>query len=374
MKLKAGHTTTAPPPGLDPEAGPAFSSLQQLASWKNLVLAFRKASRGKRGQVNVAAFEQRLEDNLATLRRELLDRSYTPGAYHSFLIHDPKRRLISAAPFRDRVVHHALINLLGPLLEPGFVAHTYANRKGKGTHRALDRAQALARRFPYVLQLDLRQFFPSIDHEILRQVLVRKVSDPGVLGLIDRILAGGKDVLLGEYDMVSFPGDDLFAVLRPRGLPIGNLTSQFWGNLYLGSLDHFICRGLGGPGYVRYVDDLLLFSESKDWLWQAKARVEDRLTMLRMCAHPGAHPRPTSEGFGFLGFQVFPEARRLKARKARQFRRRLGGLVRGLRAGEKQLAAVLERCRGWANHAGYGNTIGLRRAVLAALPEYDIAC
>jgi RNA-directed DNA polymerase len=216
----------------------------QLCSWDNLLLSYRHASRGKRGQPAVASFEHRLEDHLLALQDDLRQRTYCPGAYTSFYIHEPKHRLISAAPFRDRVVHHALYNLIEPIFERTFIAHSYANRLGKGTHRALQRAQTLARRYPYVLQCDLRQFFPSVDHALLRHLLALKISDSDILWLIDRILASGQGVLSEVYDMVYFPGDDLFAALRPRGLPIGNLTSQFWANIYLNPFDHFVTRTL----------------------------------------------------------------------------------------------------------------------------------
>ena len=136
-----------------------LSLYAELCSWDNLLLAYRRASKGKRAGPNVAAFEHRLEDNLLDLQSELVARTYRPGPYASFYIHEPKRRLISAAPFRDRVVHHALCNLIEPVFERAFIADSYANRVGKGTHRALDRVQQLARRFPYVLQCDVRQFF-----------------------------------------------------------------------------------------------------------------------------------------------------------------------------------------------------------------------
>jgi len=154
----------------------------------------------------VAAFEHRLEDNLLALQDELRSFTYRPGPYESFYIHEPKRRLISAAPFRDRVVHHALCNRIEPLFERGFIFDSYANRVGKGTHRALDRAQEFARRYPYFLQCDIRQFFPSIDHRILLLMLARVIVDPGVLWLCKQILASGAGVLSGEYSMVYFPG------------------------------------------------------------------------------------------------------------------------------------------------------------------------
>ncbi|MBX3056934.1 MAG: hypothetical protein KF770_10720, partial [Anaerolineae bacterium] len=340
------------------------SMFSALTTWDNLLLAYRKASRGKRSHPNVAAFEYHLEDNLWQLQAELQAQRYTPGSYHSFFIHDPKRRLISAAPFRDRVVHHALCNLLEPLFERSFIADSYANRLGKGTHRARARAQQFARRFPYVLPLDARQFFPSIDHAILRRLLAQKVSDVQLLWLIDRILDSGKDVLTEQYEMVYFPGDDLLAALRPRGLPIGNLTSQFWANVYLNPLDQFIKRRLRCKGYVRYVDDLLLFAEDKATLWAWHEAVVDRLAELRLTVHPGAHPRPVSEGIPFLGFHIFPERMRLKRRKGIAYRRKFRQLLRRYAAGEIELAQVNVSVRGWVNHARFGNTVGLRKAVL----------
>jgi retron-type reverse transcriptase len=173
----------------------------QVCDWDNLYLAYRKARKGKRGKPPAATFEYGLEANLIQLQGELVTKTYTPGAYHSFYIHEPKRRLISAAPFRDRVVHHALCNIIEPIFERSFIHDSYANRVGKGTHRALDRAQQFARRFRYVLQCDLRQFFPSIDHAILRDILARKIADNDVLWLIDRILESGVGVLAESYEM-----------------------------------------------------------------------------------------------------------------------------------------------------------------------------
>ncbi len=336
----------------------------KLTSWENLLLAYQKAAKGKRGHPNVAAFEYLLEDNLLALRRELRDFTYRPGTYVSFHIHEPKRRLISAAPFRDRVVHHALCNLIEPIFERTFIDDSYANRAGKGTHRALNRAQTFARRYPYVLQCDVVQFFPSIDHVILRGILHRKIRDGGVRWLMDRILESGQGVLSDEYRMVWFPGDDLWAALRPRGLPIGNLTSQFWGNIYLNGFDHFVKRALRCRGYLRYVDDCLLFGESKAQLWAWKEAMETYLASLRLTIHPGAHPRLVTEGFPFLGFVVYPERRRLKRRKGVAFARKLRRLAAASARGEIALETVTASVQGWVNHARYGNTVGLRKAVL----------
>ncbi|MBN2549764.1 MAG: hypothetical protein JXB15_11435 [Anaerolineales bacterium] len=335
-----------------------------LCSWDNLLLAYRKASKGKRGHPNVAAFEYRLEDNLLALQDELRSFGYQPGSYNSFYIHEPKRRLISAAPFRDRVAHHALCNLIEPIFERSFIDTSFANRKGKGTHRALDYVQQAARRHRYILQCDVVQFFPSLDHQILKTILAHKLSDPGVLWLCDQILASGAGVLEGQYEMVWFPGDDLLAGLRPRSLPIGNLTSQFWANVFLNGFDHFVQRQLRCPAYVRYVDDVCLFGDDKDLLWQWKEQIEARLASLRLTIHPGAHPRPVSEGFPFLGFVIYPNRRRLKRRKGIHFQRKLRRLLEGWAGGKIPFEQVDASVKGWVNHVRYGNTTGLRKAVL----------
>ena len=339
----------------------------RVCSWKNLLLAYQKASKGKRGKPIVAVFEHKLEENLLALQNELKEKTYRPGIYVSFTIHEPKRRLISAAPFRDRVVHHALCNIIEPIFERKFISDSYVNRVGKGTHRALDRCQKFARRYRYVLQCDIKQFFPSIDHEILRGILSRPITDSDVMWLVDRIMGSGKGILSEEYDMVWFLGDNLFAVNRPRGLPIGNLTSQFWANCYLNPFDHFVKGELGCRGYLRYVDDILLFGEDKTILWKWYKAVVERLARLRLTLHPGTHPRPVTEGIPFLGFIVFPTHRRLKRRKVVRFRRRFGRLVRGYEAGEVPLSRITASVQGWVNHARYGNTVGLRKAVLGGI-------
>ncbi len=372
LRAPAGHITTAPPPGLALGRGTIQRVFEQLTSWNNLLSAFRKAARGKRRVPAVAAFEHRLEDHLLELQAALRSKTYRPRSYTSFRVHEPKERLISAAAFHDRVVHHALCNVIEPVFERRFIADSYACRRGKGTHRALDRCQSFARRYPYFLQCDLRQFFPSIDHAVLRGNLACRLDDADVMWLVDRILASGEGVLTEAYDMVYFPGDDLLAVLRSRGLPIGNLTSQFWANVYLDSFDQFVKRELRCKGYLRYVDDLLLFGSDKKPLWAWKRAIVDRLATLRMTIHPRAHPRPVTEGIPFLGFVVYPDRRRLKRRKGIHYRRRLAAKVRQFKEGALERGALDDSIRGWVNHVGYANNVGLRKAVLRSSRYVDV--
>lgn len=336
----------------------------RICAFENLERAFHQARRGKRHRSNVAAFECNLELELIALQDELLSGSYYPGGYRHFPIYEGKPRRISAAPFRDRVVHHALCNLIAPIWEARFIHDSYACRVGKGTHAALDRATYFARRFPYVLQADIVQFFPSVDLAILRALLARRIADPPTLDLIDRILDSGAGVHADNYQMQWFPGDDLLAAARPRGLPIGNQTSQFWANVYLDPLDQFVKQELRCPAYLRYCDDLLLFAADKPTLHLWRREIEAFLIKLRLKIH--AHKTavyPVTNGIPFLGFLVFPGHRRLKQGNGYRFRRRFRRLVARYKAGEIDLEDLSRSVRSWVAHAAHGDTWGLRRSL-----------
>lgn len=336
---------------------------KQFCSFENLFLAYRKARKGKRGKSSVAGFEFNQEKELIQLHDELTAGEWRPGKYTSFYIHEPKKRLISAAPFRDRVVHHALCNILEPDWERRFIFDTYANRKGKGTHCAILRANEFAKKFKYVLQCDVEQFFPSIDHALLREKIAAHVEDEALMAVVDLILKSGVGVQSEEYQMKWFAGDDLFSIQRPRGLPIGNLTSQFWGNVYLSSFDHFVKRELRAEGYVRYVDDFLLFGDGKEVLHEWKAKIIRRLEKLRLSLHePQVFPVET--GIPFLGFRIYPSHRRLKQRRGIAFQRRFRRLYKSWLFSGSVRSRLDDCARSWAAHASWGDTYGLRRSVL----------
>lgn len=341
----------------------------QVCDWSNLWRAFRKASAGKRGRAAAAGFEHRVADRLVELQDELRSRDYRPGGYRSFFIHEPKRRKISAAPFRDRVVHHALCNIIEPVLDRRFIRDSYANRRGGGTHRAIDRVQSLMRRHRYALRLDVAQHFPSLDHAVLRAALFKVLGDEGIRWLVDLILASGDRVLHEEYTPVFFAGDDLFATLRPRGLPIGNLTSQFWSNVYLNDFDWFVKRELGCDAYARYVDDMVLFSESKSQLALWRDAIQTRLAALRLTLHEReAQVMPCESGLPWLGFVVYPSHRRLKRRNTVHFTRRLACNIDLYQAGDISFAELDASVNGWVNHVRYADTWGLREHIFSTHP------
>jgi retron-type reverse transcriptase len=335
----------------------------QLTAFDNLYRAAYRTLRGKRGKVQAGDFFFALEGNLLRLQRELRAHEYRPGGYRSFWITDPKPRLISAAPFRDRVVHHALVNVIEPVFERRFIHHSYACRMGKGTHRALRQFVDWARSSRYVLKMDVKKFFPSIDHALLKERIRHTVKDPHVLWLCDVIVDHSNDQ---EPVMQHFPGDDLFTPLsRRRGIPIGNLTSQFFGNVYLDALDHFVKEQLRVHRYLRYVDDFCCCHDDKALLTDLRAAIAEFLLGLRLRLNEGkSRVRQVKEGIEFLGFVVFPEHLRLNQTAIRRQRRRLRRLQRAYADGALKWNEVAASVRAWNAHALHGTTWRLRTDLL----------
>lgn len=330
-----------------------------VLAFENLHRAAYQVLRGKRGQVRAGYFFFDLEGELLRLHRELASGKYHPGSYRTFWISDPKPRLISAASFRDRVVHHALVNVIEPVFERRFVHHSYACRKGKGNHRALERFVRWARSSRYVLKLDIRKFFPSIDHDVMKQAIRKTIKDRRVLDLCDRIIDGSNPQ---EPVAMHFPGDDLLSpARRRRGIPIGNLTSQFFANVYLDGLDHFVKERLRVKRYLRYVDDLACFGDDKSVLRDWRDAISEYLLGLRLRLNEGkSRIRRLGEGIEFLGFVVLPDRLRLNARSIRRMRRRVAALREAYARGSIGWPGVEASLQAWNAHASHGDTWRLR--------------
>jgi len=342
----------------------------QICAFDNLYWAYRDARKGKRDRVAVADFEFNMEHNLFALEDELRAQTYQPGPYTNFYIYEPKRRLVSAAPFRDRVVHHALCNIIEPIWEARFIDQSYACRVGKGTHKALEQCRAWIKHYPYALQGDIVKYFPSIDHQILYGLLTRRIADAQTLWLIRQIMDSGAGILAHESAPLYLPEDDLFAVLRPRGLPIGNLTSQFWANVYLNELDMFVKHKLRCLAYLRYMDDFLLFSDDKAQLHAWKAAIADFLAnRLRLTLHPKKSlVFPVKVGVDFCGFRTYPTHRRLRRSSVRRFVQRFRRQRAAYRQGELSLDALNTSVQSWIAHANHGDTWRLRRRLFRDYP------
>jgi len=334
----------------------------QILAWDNLILAARKAQKGKRFRENVLEFNYNLEPNLLQLQAELNDKTYTPGDYKTFNIDDPKPRLISAAPYRDRVIHHALCNIIVPLIERSFIADTYANRLGYGSHRALRRFTQFARSSRYILQCDIRRYFPTIDHEILKTEIRRKIKCKDTLWLIDTIVDSSNPQ---EPVIDYFSGDNLLTpILRRKGLPIGNLTSQFFANVYLNRFDHFIQEDLKCRKYLRYVDDFALFSDDRDFLVDARGKIEDYLETLRLKIHPiKSQLFETLYGANFVGFRVLPDRIRVRSDNLRRARRRLKRMQSDYERTILPVEKLQQQLQAWQAHLSHGDTYNLRNCI-----------
>jgi retron-type reverse transcriptase len=338
-----------------------------LIGFENLLRSAEAACKGKRFRPDVACFHFGLERELWRLHAELAARSYQPGAYRAFVIREPKPRQISAAPYRDRVVHHALTRVLEPLFERSFLPDSYACRKGKGTHAAVDRCQHFGRRFRYAWKADVAKFFPSVDHEVLKGLLSRKVKDADVLWLAGRIIDHSNPQ---EEVQQRFAGDDLFTPSqRRRGLPIGNQTSQFFANVYLDPLDHLVKDRLRVGSYVRYRDDFLVFADDKSFLAEVRGQAAGLLAGLRQRLHPRKNVVfPVRAGIPFLGYRVFATRRLLAKANVWRFRRRLRRMQRQYARTEIAADEVVRQVMSWVGHACQAETYRLRERLFVEHP------
>jgi RNA-directed DNA polymerase len=338
----------------------SFNNLYpEICSLENLYAAAKLARKRKTRKEDVERFELHRERFIRQLHEELLEERWHPGRYRQFQIHDPKTRTISAAPYRDRVVHHALVRVIGPKIERRFIDDSYSCRKGKGTSAARARCRSFTNRYRYVLKCDVRKYFESIDHEILLEKFGRVIRCKPTLSLCSRIVASSPAVTGGA---VWHDGDDLFTPLeRRRGLPIGNLTSQLWANLYLDGLDHQVKEEWGVPGYARYTDVFLLWSDDKAFLWACRAKVAECLQKERLTLHPKkTRIFPCEEGVPFLGFRFFPGlAPRLMGENKRRFERRMRVMTRKVGLDEMSQEELEQSGNAWVAFAREGNVDGL---------------
>ncbi|PIY82909.1 MAG: RNA-dependent DNA polymerase [Candidatus Omnitrophica bacterium CG_4_10_14_0_2_um_filter_44_9] len=311
---------------------------EKMIFFENLFLATRKAQKGKKMKKDTAQFNLNMERELLKLQKELKNQTYIPGAYRYFYVYDPKKRLISAAPYRDRVVHHAFCRIVEPIFDKMFIYDSYACRIAKGTHIALDRAQKFLRANKYILQCDIAKYFLSIDHGVLLAILGRRIKDDRVMRLAKKIITG-----------------------HSTGLPIGNLTSQFFANLYLNELDYFIKFGLRKKHYIRYMDDFLVFGNDKRRLHEIKDEVKCFLeNKLGLDLHPKKNTIfPVRIGIGFLGFRIFKEYRQLTKENIRLFLTRMRKFRSLFIQGLMSMPEISRSLRCWLAHAAYGNTRAL---------------
>jgi RNA-directed DNA polymerase len=324
---------------------------ETLYSFENLHEAFKKAFRGSGRTEEACRFHFHLERELLKLREELQSNTYRPARYRYFKTFDPKERTISVAPFRDRVVHHGVVRVLEPIFEPTFIFDSYATRKGKGTHRAVKRAQKFMRSGFHYYKSDIRKYFDSVDHEVLLGLVSRKIKDGKVLELVERIIRNS-DVSRG--------------LSCGKGLPVGNLTSQFFANVYLSPLDHFAKDQMGVKCYVRYMDDMVIFADSRVYLKEVMAELK---TFLNDELKLSLNPRSTflnsrRSGLPFLGFRIFPRLIRVKRENLKRVKGKLKKRKRELREGLITEERFVMSAGSMFDHLGFADSFQLRSAML----------
>jgi RNA-directed DNA polymerase len=332
----------------------------QIRSFSALLRASSKAIAGKRKKAGPASFLCNLEGNIIEISEQLSAGVWQSSGYTRIKITKPKTRAVSAAPFKDRVVHHSLCNAIGPLFEKQFVFDSYANRVGKGTHRAILRCEQFKASHQFLLKCDIYRFFPAIDHQVLKKILFRTVTCPSTRWLIAAIIDGSNEQ---EKVELFFENDDLLSVAaRRRGLPIGNLTSQLFANVYLNGLDHYV-KEILRVKYVRYVDDFVLFGSSVEQLKNCKEAITNYLQKLRLILHPTkTFIRPSDVPLDFLGCSLMQGGwRRLQKDNVDRFTARLANIRRDwpkLDHVEKEKSVA--RISSWIAHAKFGHTRQLR--------------
>jgi len=337
----------------------------KLCSLENLEIAFKKAKRNKSSMPYVIKFEKNLKEGLNKLHKELSSLTYAPSPLKRFIIRDLKTRTIHSSLFRDRVVYHALINILEPIFEKVFIHDSYASRKNKGTHKAVKRFDKFKRKVSkngklisnpysknniigYALKADIKHYFNTVNHKILLQIIQRKIKDEKVIFLIKNIL--------NNFDTKT----------KGKGMPLGNLTSQFFANVYLNELDYFIKHKLRAKFYIRYVDDFVILRCSRKVLEIHKEKIgnflKDKLDL-------GLHPDkskiiPLRNGITFLGYKIFYHYKLLRKSNLRKFERNLKEKLESYKNKLLTYDELINSLQGWFGYAIWANTHKMRKQIL----------
>ena len=318
--------------------------LEKIYDYDNLLNAYYTARRGKRFREDVLKYSQKYEENLIILQNELIWKSYKTGTYNHFYVYDPKFRHIMSLPFRDRVFQHALHNILEPVFDRQFIYDSYACRTGKGTHTALNRCRYFMKKPKnrYCLKIDIRKYFDSIDHLILKQIIKKTVGDD-TIWLIDDIIDSNDDIV---------------------GIPIGNLTSQLFANIYLNELDQYIKHEIKARYYIRYMDDMLIFGD-KGWLNSILIDIKHYVNLhLKITSNDKTGICPIDSGVEFLGYINHRTYRKIKSQKRKRLMRYICKLNREYESGNIDNIKYQQSIQSIVSHLDQGSDYGFKYRLL----------
>lgn len=336
-----------------------FTNLwEEIIQFETLLLAWERTAKGRRRQRDVISFRANLEPNLIEIQESLIHKTYRTGPYRRFFVYEPKKRQIASLPLKDRVVQHALVHVIEPIFEARFIDQSFACRHGKGAHKGADTVQCYIQSVKrthgnvYVLKADISKYFPSVCHDVLRRIVAKKIQCRDTLWLINAILDSAAD------------GD----ALMPRGIPIGNLTSQMFANVYLNELDHFVKHTLREPHYVRYMDDFVIVGHDKQQLHDQRKALEDYLwAELGLRTNSKTQVFPVGDGgqaLDFLGYRIWPTHRALRKDSIHRMKRKLRRMQKLYSLGEITLDDIEPVIVSWVGHAKHADTYNLRTKVL----------
>lgn len=344
---------------------------KKLCSEENIFLAYKKARKGKSKKRSVIEFEKNLDYELRKLRQELLLKTYRPQPLKKFIVRDPKTRKIHASAFRDRIVHHLIINVIGLIFEKMFIYDSFASRIDKGTHSAIKRFDYFKRKVSrngnlvknsknansiegYVFKADIKHYFDTVDHGILITIIREKIEDEELIWLIRKVL------------------ENFDSSVKGKGMPLGNYTSQFFANVYLNKLDYFIKHGLKSKYYIKYVDDFVILHRSRKRLEYFKNKIIDYLRELKLEIHPDkSRIEPLQKGTQFLGYRIFYNYKLLRKRNLSKFRKNLAKKLGLLQKGLIDKDQILEDLQGWFGYAQWADTYKLRRKIKKEIINFD---
>ena len=331
---------------------------QEIISLENLFLAYKKARKGKTKKDYVKEFERDLENNLIILHEELKNKNYTPKPLKTFILRDPKTRKISKSNFRDRVVHHALVRIIEPIFDKTFIESNCAGRKRKGTLFAINKFNLFFRKVTknysskgYCFKADIKHYFQEVDHDVLLEIIKRKIKDEKVIWLINQIIKRER----GEGQSIT----------KKVGMPLGNLTSQFFANIYLNELDYFVKHKLRVKYYIRYVDDFVILHESKEqleiWREEINSFLKEKLKL--ELHNQKSKIISLSNGVDFVGFRNFYHFRLLRKRNIRSIKKK----VDKYKIEEISKDRILEIFQGWNAYAKWANSYKVRRKIISKI-------
>ena len=326
----------------------ANNLLEEIADINNIMVAFCKARKGKNAKNETIEFQMRTDIEFNYIRKRMLDGTIKFGDYNFFKVYDPKERNICAATFRDRVIHHSIMNICEKYFENRMICNSFACRKNKGSHKAVSKCQEYSVRNRYYMKMDIKKYFDSINHDILKDMLKKIFKDKILISIFDK--------LINSYETE-----------KGAGLPIGNLTSQYFANYYLTYLDKYITENLKHNFYIRYMDDFIIFSNDKKLLKQELTNIRFFLkNKLNLTLKENVMINATNEGLNFLGYKIYPNIIRLMKKSKQRFIKKIKNYRYNYKSGSYNETDIARRLNGIFNFLKYADTLNLRKKVLAS--------